>query len=95
MGRLSSVMAGCFALAAFAVATFAGLAVGNAATLVLMHALLAMVVCYPVGLIVGLVCERVIDMHLASQASEEAPATGNSAKSQVAASADGEDVIVV
>ncbi|HRP61764.1 MAG TPA: hypothetical protein PK400_00545 [Phycisphaerales bacterium] len=95
MGRLSSVMAACFALAAFAVATFAGLAVGNAATLVLMQALLAMVICYPVGLIVGIVCERVIDMHLASQAEQEAATMGTADKASAASTPEDEDVIVV
>ena len=64
---VSKVMAGCVALAAFAIAIFAGLAAGNAAGLVLLRALMAMILCYPVGLIAGLICEHVVAMHKQSQ----------------------------
>ena len=64
----SSVIAGCFALAAFAVAVLAGLAGGNTATAILTRALIAMVACYPVGLLIGLVCQRVIAEHVQVQA---------------------------
>lgn len=54
------VIASCFALAAFAVAVVAGMAGDNSASHVLSRALIAMILCYPVGLLVGIVCERVI-----------------------------------
>jgi hypothetical protein len=69
----AKVMAGCFALAAFAVAILAGLAAGNAAVGVLKGAVIAMVVCYPVGLLAGLVCQRVLTAHVqAAKLSESA-----------------------
>jgi len=66
-GRASRSIGGCFALAAFAVAVISGLAAGNAASLVLVRAILAMLVCYPVGLLIGMICTRVIDSHLREQ----------------------------
>ncbi len=56
----SYVIAACVALAAFAVATLAGLASGNSAASILFRALIAMLACYPVGLVVGMACQRVI-----------------------------------
>ena len=64
MGVASKAIAGCFALAAFSVAVIAGLASDNTAASILMRALFAMVVCYPVGLLVGFVCRHVIEQHL-------------------------------
>lgn len=63
MGTVSRVMAGCFAMSAFAVAIVAGLGSHNPATFVLSRALIAMILCYPVGYIVGIACERVIALH--------------------------------
>ena len=66
----SYVIAACVALAAFVVATLAGLASGNSAASILFRALLAMLACYPVGLLVGMACQRVIreqlDVHRAA-----------------------------
>lgn len=67
---LSKVMAGCLALAAFAVAVLAGLAAGNAAEMVLVRALMAMFLCYPVGFIIGMVCERIIASHVEERSEE-------------------------
>ena len=55
-----SVIAACFALSAFLVAILAGLAAANPALTVLARALIAMVLCYPAGLVVGLICELVV-----------------------------------
>lgn len=66
---VSKVIAGCLALAAFAIAILAGLVAGNAPGLVLVRALMAMILCYPVGFIIGMICERVMAMH-APQPSE-------------------------
>ncbi len=60
----SYVIAACVALAAFAVATLAGLASGNSAASILFRALIAMLACYPVGLLVGMACQRVISEQL-------------------------------
>jgi hypothetical protein len=59
------VIAGCFALAAFVVGLISGLAAQNPAVTVLVRALLAMVICYPLGAFVGMVCERAINRHVA------------------------------
>ncbi len=97
---VSHLVAGCLALAAFAVAIVAGLAAGNAPTPILLRAVIAMIACYPVGLVIGLVCQRVIDEHLAAEDAAipvrgsgerlEAP-TGQSAQN----AKDADDVIVV
>ncbi len=55
------VIAGCFALAAFAVAVLAGLAGGHGAAPILLRALVSMVVCYPVGIVIGMVVRRAIE----------------------------------
>jgi hypothetical protein len=71
-GEISSkVIAACFALAAFAVAIFAGLATSNPAGDVLLRAVVSMIVCYPVGTVAGLICQRVIATQLALRNSEQ------------------------
>ncbi len=101
MGVASKAIAGCFALAAFSVAVIAGLASENSAASILMRALFAMVVCYPVGLLVGFVCRHVIEQHLdespeTSEETSEETATGSEPAEQSAESAEkSEDVIVV
>jgi hypothetical protein len=62
------VIAACFAMSAFAVAVISGAATGNPAAQILLRALVAMTVCYPVGLIAGLICARVIDAHVREHA---------------------------
>ena len=97
MGVASKAIAGCFALAAFSVAVIAGLASENTAASILTRALFAMVVCYPVGLLVGFVCRHVIEQHLDEPPeSSEATGTASVPSEQSAESADTEeDVIVV
>ncbi len=63
-GIAASTIAGCFALAAFAVAIVAGLAAGNPPHSVLWRAMVALVVCYPAGLAVGLVAQHIVDQHI-------------------------------
>jgi hypothetical protein len=97
IGIASRAIAGCFALAAFSVAIIAGLASGITASSILMRALLAMVVCYPVGLLVGFVCRYVIEQHL-GQAAEPTVATDTVSEpsEQSAENAEkAQDVIVV
>lgn len=100
MGTLSRVMAGCLAMAAFAVAIIAGLASGNPAVLVLGRALVAMILCYPVGFVVGIVCERVIEQHR-DQYEQDHPVPsdeeerGDAAASSAGEGQEGEDVLVV
>ena len=58
------VIAGLFALASFGVAMISGLASDNPASSVLTHAIMAMFLSYPVGWVVGMICQHVIDDHL-------------------------------
>ena len=60
----SSAIAGCFSLSAFAVAVVAGLSAQNPVSSILMRALIAMIICYPVGLIIGLICQRLMFDHI-------------------------------
>ena len=95
-GTASKAVAGCFALAAFTVAVVAGLAGGNTAISILGRALVAMIVCYPLGLLVGIVCRQVIQQHLREPADpaddqQGAVRAGQSAESEEEA----EDVVVV
>ena len=82
----SSVIAGCFALAAFAVAVVAGMAGGNSATSILVRALIAMIGCYPIGLIIGLICARVmadqVQAHRDAVAAAESSTTNQLAPSE-------------
>ena len=64
MAVMSNVIAACAALAAFAVAVVAGLFGGIDATSILIRALLAMLVCYPIGLVIGMICQHVVADHL-------------------------------
>jgi membrane protein implicated in regulation of membrane protease activity len=84
------VVAGCFALSAFAVAVLAGLAGGNPTAQILLRALVAMFVCYPVGLAVGTVFERVIRGHV-----DDRMAHASLADSFAKPSPDPNEVIVV
>ena len=59
-GIASKAIAGTFALAAFAIAVIAGLAVGNDALHVLSTAVVCMIVSQVVGLLVGAACERAV-----------------------------------
>jgi len=60
----AKVIAGCFALSAFSVAILAGLASENTTAQILQRAVISMIACYPVGLIIGIICERVIMSHV-------------------------------
>jgi len=91
----SRLIATCFALSAFAVAIVAGLSSGNPTSEVLSRALIAMMVCYPLGLVIGIVCERVIAAHI--ELHEQANPAPDSNNVQVAPSEAplGEEAIVV
>ncbi len=98
-GAASRAVAGCFALAAFAVAVVAGLAGGNAPSAILVRALIAMIVCYPMGLVIGLVCQHVIEEHVKARSGANVvpePGSGGSPAEQSAKNAEeAEDVMVV
>jgi hypothetical protein len=61
----------CVALLAFALAIAAGLAAANSAATVLLRALLAMIVCYPVGLAAGAVWGRALAAGRGPEAPQE------------------------
>ncbi|MHC4081368.1 MAG: hypothetical protein ACYS15_18580 [Planctomycetota bacterium] len=98
-GAASRAVAGCFALAAFAVAVVAGLAGGNTTSSILVRALIAMIVCYPVGLVIGLVCQHVIEEHVKAQPAANAVPEAGSGVSPAAQSAknaeEADDVMVL
>lgn len=54
------MVAGVFALAAFTVALVAGLFGGNEMMTILVRAVIAMIVCYPVGMIAGALFSKII-----------------------------------
>lgn len=59
-----ATIAGITALAAFAVAVIAGVAAGNNASSVLVRAIIAMMACYPIGMLIGVVAGRVVKDHI-------------------------------
>lgn len=63
-----NVIAGSFALSAFAVAIVAGLAVGNSADVILLRALVAIIASYPIGWAAGAACVHVINARLQAHA---------------------------
>ena len=58
---ITSVVAGVFALAAFLVALLASALGGNELGVILLRALLALIICYPVGMMAGALLSRVIE----------------------------------
>ncbi len=91
----SKIIAGCFALCAFAVAIVAGLASGNSAAQILLRAILAMLVCYPVGFIAGLVCEYVVRSHIKWLDETASPTVDKSLTTETGEAVDEEEPIVV
>ena len=63
-GLGSSTVAASFALAAFAVAITAGIGAGNDSAQILIRALVAMFLAYPVGLFIGMICSRIVREHV-------------------------------
>jgi hypothetical protein len=58
--EVTSVVAGVFALASFMVALLAGMFGGNEMMTILVRAIIALIVCYPVGMIAGALLSKVI-----------------------------------
>jgi tetrahydromethanopterin S-methyltransferase subunit C len=97
-GQAPTTIAGCLALAAFAVAVVAGLATSNAASTVLMRAIIAMIACYPIGLAIGLIAQRVVqDQIRAVQQANPAPDSSHIdlGADRAAEEHDDEEVLVV
>lgn len=81
-GRSAKLVASCFAMTAFAVAIIAGLAAGNGPGAVLVRALLAMIGCYVIGLIIGMVCQSVLVQHMAAEQRDTSDAERETAPSR-------------
>jgi putative Mn2+ efflux pump MntP len=97
-GTAATSIASIFALAAFAIAIAAGLASGNPASAILLRAILAMLVCYPVGLAIGHVAQRLIHDHVEAHRQSHPPPQSTddvSNGSSAPGPGDDEEVIVV
>ncbi len=66
MKSLTKVIASTLGLSAFGVAVIAGLMAGNAASDVLIRAVVAMAVCHVVGMALGAIGERTVDEYVKS-----------------------------
>jgi len=86
-GRPGQVIAGCFALTAFIVAVVAGLSNDNPSSTILFRSLVALMLCYPVGFVIGILCERVVNEHLRASGDSSEAAPGSAATGPGAASA--------
>ncbi len=60
----TKIVASCLALIGFAAAILAGLSVDNPASTTISRALVAMFVCYIIGLAVGAVAQRAVQEHV-------------------------------
>jgi hypothetical protein len=89
----SKVIAGCFGLSAFAVAIIAGVAAENSIAQVLVRALIATALCYPIGIIVGMICARVITEQVERMTLDESAKSATTAGSNAALSAASNDAI--
>ena len=96
-----TTIAGMFALAAFLIAVVAGLAGSVDHTSILVRAIMAMLCCYPVGLLAGSIALKVVNEHI-ERHREENPAPDSTAElrdvlpdSAFAETEDGEEVLVV
>lgn len=94
-GVPSNVLAGCFSLAAFAVALVAGLAAGNSTGSILARGVIAMILCYPLGLLVGVVCHRVVEEQAAAHQEANPVPEVPEAEGDSAVESEEEDVLVV
>ena len=60
----SKIFAAVLAMTAFAIAIVSGLAKGGGGPEILSQAIFSMIVCYPVGLVLGLVAGHAVDEHI-------------------------------
>ncbi|MBZ0172506.1 MAG: hypothetical protein K8E66_09025 [Phycisphaerales bacterium] len=67
----SKIFASALGLTAFAVATTAGLANGAAGGEILIRAIISMVVCYPIGLVLGFISGHAVDEFTAAYKSNQ------------------------
>ncbi len=89
MERESRIIAACFALAAFSVATVAGLAAGNSPLNILVNSIIAMLVCHLVGTCAGALLAHAARLHVDAQKSQH-PTIGDANASAGDAASAGE-----
>jgi hypothetical protein len=99
-GIAATTIAGAFALTAFAVAVLAGLGSGNPAPSVLVRALIAMLVCYPIGLVLGTIAQRLVQDEIERHRDSNPETTGgdeepDDGEIEIVHNEDGEEVFVV
>jgi tetrahydromethanopterin S-methyltransferase subunit C len=95
-GRVPSVIAACMAMSAFGIALIAGLARENPASEILLRAVISMVICYVVGLTVGLIAQYVIGLHVRQyEVAHPVPRTEPRFPQGSSGSADGADDVLV
>lgn len=86
----------CFAMAGFAVAILAGLSADLNTAQILQRAVVAMIFCYPVGMIAGMICQRVVDNHVAAHhVSNPTPSADGSERLDATVASDDEKPIIV
>lgn len=78
------LVAGVFALAAFAIAIVSGLSAGNPPTRILTAALVSMVICHALGLCLGAIGEKVVGEHLAKYRAGSASGGARGSKKEAA-----------
>ena len=61
---IAGVIAAAFALSGFTVSLFAGLSSGNSASEILFRSIIVLLVCYPLGLAAGWICQYVVQRHI-------------------------------
>jgi H+/gluconate symporter-like permease len=92
---ISRVVAASFALCAFAVAIVAGMAAGQGTGAILTRALVAMIICYPVGYLAGMICQWVVDQHIdADQKQAEGGVDSEESTEDVATDASHADEVI-
>ncbi|NNF43327.1 MAG: hypothetical protein HKO59_07645 [Phycisphaerales bacterium] len=75
-------------------AIISGLAAGNAAASILRRAIVALIICYPVGLLVAGVARRVVEDHLAARRADEPDPEVGLVDEDAAVEADEEPIVV-
>ena len=85
-------MAAALALVVFAVCVIAGLGAGNSFETVLTKALGAMAATFVVGLVVGVMAQKMIDENLAAEAAKAAGAEGGKTPAKGEAAAGGKNI---
>ncbi len=83
----TKIFAAVLAMTAFAVSTVSGLANGAAGADILSHSIFSMLVCYPVGMVLGMIAGHAADEHIRAYRIQhpvpEIPTYGTDADSEI------------